>query len=100
MTAKPITIQHLSFQTRDAARAHFTEMLKRYPLRGTVSGQDHDDLRALLDLHSEASAKIGPGVDHFEVDFDGFKYRCFYVVRTDMTRIDFSINNCLTGKKR
>jgi hypothetical protein len=102
MVAKPVTIDTRSFPTKDAARAFFKEMLNRYRPGDRVSDSDAVDLRALLKLHTEYPAKLGYGIDHFEVmsqTVDGITTQCFEIVRVDRTRDDFSYGHCITPKK-
>ena len=75
-------------------------MLNRYAIGERVSAEDAADLSALIARHSEFEEKAGVGIAGFEVntppdDVPQFSKRCFWVVRTDGTKIDFSIGHCL-----
>jgi Protein of unknown function (DUF3223) len=61
-------------------------------------GNDSDFIKDLLSFHEKGDAKLGD-FDHFEVgEHPQFaKTRCFFVVRKDGSKEDFSINKCLTG---
>lgn len=95
-----------SWPTKDQAYAHFKEMLGRYIVGERVSdAEDHSDLKALLTVYDEAVAKgeptkAGIGIDYFEKGVDDQhpgKTKCFYVVRTDESRIDFSLKHALNA---
>ena len=95
MVKKAIDLDTRHFDTVSDARAFFSVMLNRYPLGARVS-----DEAALLKRHSEVAEKTGVGLDHFAVrapppDSPPFSDRCFWVVRTDGSSIDFSIGHCL-----
>lgn len=88
------------FDKAGDATAFFKEMLNRYGMGDRVSEADALDLAALLDRHDERDEKVGKGVAGFEVndpptDVPQFSKRCFWVVRSDGTKIDFSIGHCL-----
>jgi hypothetical protein len=81
-------------------------MLGRYIVGERVSdAEDHSDLKALLTVYDEAVAKgeptkAGIGIDYFEKGVDDQhpgKTKCFYVVRTDESRIDFSLKHALNA---
>ncbi|MER9644734.1 DCL family protein [Mesorhizobium sp. M0239] len=65
-----------------------------------VDNFDAPELRALLRRHDEEREKVGSGIDHFEVGDapDDFGGRCFWIIRTDGSRIDFSFKHCLAPK--
>lgn len=75
-------------------------MLNKYSIGDVVSSGDSLDLRALLNRHDEIVEKIGVGIDHFEVGAapHGYTGKCFWIVRTDQSRIDFSFSYCLEPK--
>jgi hypothetical protein len=86
------------------ANKHFKEILDKYDVGDrVVSADDHSDLSALVSVYdaeilSDKLKKSGPGIDYFEKDWDrdhSGQSKCFYVVRTDGTRIDFSIGKAL-----
>jgi hypothetical protein len=67
-----------------------------------MQGRQSDalDLRALLKRHDELDEKVGVGIAHFEVaappdDYDG---QCFWIVKTDGSRVAFSYKHCLEAK--
>jgi hypothetical protein len=95
-----ITLTTRSFDKAGDATAFFTAMLNRYNIGDRVSAEDATDLSALLERHDQFKQKAGPGIAGFEVnsppeDVPQFSKRCFWVLRTDGTKIDFSIGHCL-----
>ena len=89
----------LFFKAGDAS-AFFSGMLNRYSIGQRVSAADQADLEALLKRHDERVEKIGIGINYIEVSNapDEFGGRCFWIVRTDGSRIDFSFKHCLAPK--
>jgi hypothetical protein len=84
------------------ANTFYSVVLNRYALGDRVSDEEAVDLTALLKLHSEYAEKVGVGIDHFEVrapppDVPQHSSRCFWIVRTDGSAIDFSFKNCLAA---
>jgi len=101
--ARQITLATRSFDKVGDAKAFFTAMLKRYEIGKRVSSEDVADLSALLDRHDELEEKVGTGIAGFEVnippkDVPQFSKRCFWVIRSDGSKIDFSIGHCLEPK--
>ncbi len=99
---QPFSIDTRSFEKKGDARAFFKEMLNRYRPGDRVSDADALDLRALLKRYTEYEAKLGRGIDHFEIVtqfVDGITTQCFEIVRADGTRDDFSYGHCITPKK-
>lgn len=91
------------------AASHYREMLNRYAVGERVQEPaDHSDLVALLTIYDAdvprgAPTKSGCGVAFFEkgIDLDHpGQTTCFFVVRTDGTRIDFSISRALDAASR
>jgi hypothetical protein len=95
---QPVNLATRSFPTKGQAAAFFKSMLNRYRPGDRVADDDAADLRSLLDRHPESARKIGSGIDHFEVMAAEYDTQCFCVVRTDMTRDDFSYRQCLGPK--
>jgi hypothetical protein len=88
------------FDKAGDATTFFKEMLNRYGMGDRVSEADALDLAALIERHDERDEKVGNGIAGFEVnapptDVPQFSKRCFWIVRGDDTRIDFSIGHCL-----
>ena len=74
-----------------------------------MRAEHEPDLRAILKRHTEYQEKLGPGIDYFFVDRPGDlndkpklskSNQCFWVCRTDGTKDDISIPNCVTQRKR
>jgi hypothetical protein len=101
--SRSITLSTRTFGKAGDATTFFKEMLTKYAIGETVSAADALDLTALLERHDEREEKIGNGIAGFEVDappndVPQFSERCFWIVRNDGTRIDFSIGHCLKRK--
>ena len=101
--ARRISLETRTFEKAGDATAFFKGMLNRYPMGARVSDQDAADLAALLDRHDERDEKVGTGITGFEVglppaDAPPYSDRCFWIVRTDGTKIDMSYKHCLEPK--
>ena len=101
--ARKITLTTREFAKAGDATAFFREILNRYGIGDRVSAEDAADLSALLERHDERDEKIGKGIAGFEVnnppaDAPPFSTRCFWIVRTDGSKIDFSYPHCLEAK--
>lgn len=95
-----------SWPTKDKAYAYFQEILGRYVVGERVSEvEDYLDLVALLTVYDAAvtdgeATKAGVGIDYFEKDLNDqhlVKTKCFYVVRVDGSRIDFSLRHAINA---
>jgi hypothetical protein len=103
--AKSVTLESgKSWSQKGLAGKHFSQMLGRYAVGSRVLDPgDHADLAALLKAYdtivpSGEVTKAGSGIAYFEkgVDLDHPGHTvCFFVVRTDGTRIDFSLGRAL-----
>lgn len=98
--ARRISLSTRSFDRVGDAKAFFGAMLQRYKIGDIVNVEDTADLSALLGLHDEYEEKIGTGVVGFRVntppkDVPQFSKRCFWVIRSDGSEIDFSLGHCL-----
>jgi hypothetical protein len=78
----------------------FSRMLNRHAIGEAVNAEDALDLAALLKLHDELEEKVGVGIAGFEVAAapDGHEGKCFWIVRRDGSKIDFSFKHCLQAK--
>lgn len=106
--SKPVTMTNgRQWAKMGDAKKHFSDMLNRYSVGDRVVAEDdHSDLLALVTAYDSAApqwngSKTGEGVDHFVKDYDDeigrtqFKSKCFFVVRTDGTRVHFSTNSAV-----
>lgn len=98
--ARQIIIDTRTFSKATDAMGYFSDMLNRYSKDQTVNPDDHADLAALLKRHDEYLEKLGPGINRFEVSNapDGYPGKCFWIVRLDGSRCDFSFKHCLERK--
>jgi K+-sensing histidine kinase KdpD len=60
-----------------------------------LTGADAQFVYAVLTNHPRAAEKIGPGVRAITVDTFVGDTRCFFVIRTDGTAIDFSARSVI-----
>jgi len=97
MPAKPITLGPLQFNRRKDAVAYLKEMLYRYDVGDRVNANDSVILRAALEHHPDAAAKIGCGITDFSVRTADFGTKCFWVNRPDGTTEKFSITGSIHG---
>lgn len=65
-------------------------------LGAPIEGDDDRFLRDLIALHPEAEAKIGCGVERFEVRGNEWNGRTFWLIRHDGTATDFSFIKALS----
>jgi Protein of unknown function (DUF3223) len=101
--ARRISVGTRSFDKAGDATAFFKEMLNRYRIGDRVSDEDAVDLSALLERHDDRDEKVGTGIAGFEVnnppaDAPPYSTRCFWVMRTDGTKLDISYKHCLEPK--
>ena len=97
MPAKPVDLGYMHFVKRGDAVSYLNEMLHRYDLGDKVSADDAIILRAALDRHPEAVAKVGCGITYFSVRTADFGTRCFWLNRADGTTEKFSHTACIYG---
>ncbi len=66
-----------------------------------MSGNDEEFMKELLKFHDKGEAKAA-NFGHFEVGEhpDYAKTRCFFVVRKDGTKEDFSISKCILNLEK
>jgi hypothetical protein len=96
--AKPVDVGELNFSSQKNAYEYFQKMLLRYHDGETINEADSMHLHNLIKRHPERLAKIGCGISRFYKDTAAHGTRCFWIERTDETKIAFSIDSC-TGKR-
>ncbi len=98
MPKKSVVIGELFFSAKGEAKEYFTGILNKHPLGEELSGDEFDDVMALLLCHPRAEEKVGAGIKSIKVD-QGFysSNRCFHIVRVDNSIEDFSIGKCIDG---
>ncbi|WP_417587222.1 DCL family protein [Pararhodobacter oceanensis] len=94
MPAKPVKIGTLSFSKKGDANEFFRKMLYKYELGDKVTDGDAEILTHLVQMHSEATEKIGAGIESFSVRTADYGTRCFWVNRIDGTTERFSFRAC------
>jgi Protein of unknown function (DUF3223) len=94
----PVILATRSFATQALAAAYFKAILGRYQPGDRVNDVDALDLASLLERHDEYSAKVGCGVDHYEIMMTEHGTPCFRISRTDGSGTDFSYRHCITQR--
>jgi hypothetical protein len=79
-------------------RKIYRAILYKYSIGEYLKGQDFDNLLDLLKKHPRSVQKIGVGIKGLLVDSDGYGGRCFYLIRQDGTKENFSYLKCLSYK--
>lgn len=92
-----IKIGALTFPSKKAARAHFSDMLWGYGIGEIIPEPAATEVQWLLERHPDAAWKIGPGVAHFSVCPTIFEARAFDIIRVDGTHETFSYIRALDG---
>lgn len=97
---RKISIQTVSFAKAGDATEFFKRILNSYRVGERVSDSDSKHLQALLERHDDKDEKVGGGIDYFEVNKppDDFGGKCFWIVRLDGSKTDFSYTHCLKRK--
>lgn len=96
----------MRFKNRTAAKNYIRdEILHSYPVHTRIpAGSHHQLLVEVLELHSDAEEKIGPGIDHFYVEETwrlpgryavARDQRAIIVVRTDGEERDWSYHHVI-----
>jgi len=95
--AKPIILESITFATHTKALEFFSQMLNRYYPGERISAEDASHLSSLLKRHPDYSRKAASGIDFFEVMIAAdYGSKCFFIVRPDGGREDFSFRRCIT----
>lgn len=97
MVKKPLTIGPYHFSKKGDAEQFLKTMLHRYDVGDKVTAEDAEFLRAALELHPDATAKVGAGITHFSVRSADFGTKCFWVNRVDGSSEKFSYRSCIYG---
>lgn len=106
--AIPVTLPSFSWPSKKAAFDDFRRLHTGGPYAAydRITDPSHDlMLREVLDLHPDASEKIGAGVDHFYVGLtrDGDKFNVrpdatgIWIKRVDGSDVDFSYRTCISN---
>jgi len=105
--AIPFVVPSRSFRSRTAAKNYIRdEILKAYAIGDPIpkGSQHHVLLAEVLELHSNAEEKIGPGVDHFYIEETwrlpgkeavSKSQRAIIVIRADGTARDWSYHHVI-----
>lgn len=84
------------FKSIKEIQSYFGKLLKSVQVGHRVPEAEGICLKELLKYHASAEKKIGD-IDHFEVDKHPkfTETPCFFIVRKDGTKEDFSFNKCI-----
>ncbi len=98
--ARRIVLATRTFEKHGDAIDFFRKILNSYAVCSRVSDADAVELNALLQRHDEFGDKVGSGIANFEVDRgpDEYGTQCFWITRTDGSKVDFSYIHCLERK--
>ncbi len=84
------------FPTKKSLRDFVSAILNRYDLKQRVGVDNERFLRALFERHPNRDEKLrGSEISHFEVHPFKHGSRCFFLVRADGSREDFSFEKCI-----
>jgi len=83
-----------TFSSKKACKDEVSRILRTTPRYHTLSGNEFELVRALLDHHPRSAEKIGQGVESIFVGC-GRRENCFWIKRTDGSETDFSYVKCL-----
>lgn len=89
------------FSSKEAAKNFVRSIVESYRDHEKISDPAHDAfLRTLIQLHPDASDKIGNGIDHFTIKRDDKtgRTRHFLITRIDGSLADFSWHCCIDGR--
>ncbi len=95
---QPIEIGNLVFKTKKEEIEFFKEILNSYEIGETLTNEDFENVYHLLKKHPDSATKIGCGIKEIIVENGGYKYNCFHIIRTDLTKEDFSYRKCINGE--
>ena len=94
------------FSTKQAIKDYYRGILNRYECGQTVNKKHSIELFHLLRNHPHFTEKRGSGIKFFRVetavqlDVKFHQHKCFWIHRTDGTKIDFSIHECYKYKNQ
>src|SRR6266849_745967 len=100
MRRKGYIINGEFFKTKDAIHERVRSILYAYSTGVQVDGEDSALLLELLHNHPNAIEKIGCGVEAFEIRQESSISRCFYLLRSDGSTVNFSYDKLLSPPTR
>jgi hypothetical protein len=88
------------FASKKDAKDFIRTIFSRHQDDQTIVGPDSEFLHDLIQLHPEASSKVGCGISSFTTRVDPVwkTGRHFVLIRTDGSSTDFSFLSCIDGK--
>jgi hypothetical protein len=93
----------LGFNTKAEIKSYYKSMLNSYTRGETPSAEHQYQIYNLLQWHSDFTGKVGAGVERFEVNLGPpyeFQTQCFWIIRKDGTREEFSYTHCIGNIKK
>ena len=75
------------------------EIIKIHPTGHILQGRNKLLITALLEHHPRYLEKRGCGIKDIIIKKAIYGTKCFFIIRTDGSEIDFSFNSCINGKK-
>lgn len=91
----------LTFNSQSQAKKWFSNLLHSAIIGKHFEDDDHKRLYALLERHPDSKIKIGCGVKWLYVNYApncDFKSKCFWILRVDGSKTDFSYIACIRAK--
>jgi hypothetical protein len=84
------------FPSQKALLARIRSVIDTTPLGQSIAPAEYEFVRALLDRHPDVDQKVGCGVVDLQVDQSPeYGSTCFFLVRGDGTRTEFSFKECI-----
>jgi len=93
----PVDIGNHSWPTQKEAREFYQILLNKYIPPSSLSGEDYEEVYALLQNHPNAEQKLEGGIVGIWVATDGYNGQCFHIERPDGTLENFSYIKCVKG---
>ena len=90
-----IKIGSMVFDTKTKAINYYKDIFHRYSDRQNIEGKDYNDLLTLVKKHPNSKDKIGSGIRRIYRDKTKHGASCFWIERTDGTKVDFSFLKCI-----
>ena len=85
------------FTSKELIRKYISSILHGHNFGEVIKGEEAEIISELLTWHPDADQKIGIGVKLIFIGKDNFNGPCFWVLRQDGTKTDFSYRICIYG---
>lgn len=97
MERNTFIISGKKFNSKKDAITFYRKILNSYRVNSELSNKDFKLVYSLLQNHPRAKEKIGCGVKKIIVGKGYIKHKCFYIIRKDGSKVDFSYLKCING---